>query len=100
MPLKPEQSTTMVSNHDEFVKWFVDETRVSPAAATIIWHLSQAYRGLSAQREDLKDYEFREIDRAFDTFNESLNMPRALDYAFRHLAKELGIHLSERKVEE
>jgi hypothetical protein len=36
MPLKPEQSATMVSHHDEFVKQFVDETGVSPAAATII----------------------------------------------------------------
>jgi hypothetical protein len=98
MPLKPEQSATMVSHHDEFVKQFVDETGVSPAAATIIWHLSQAFRGLYWQREDFRDHEFREIDRAFDTFNECLNFPRALDAAFRQLAKESGIDLGEGKV--
>jgi hypothetical protein len=90
----------MVSHHYEFTKKFVDETGVSPAAATIIWHLSQAYRGLSWQRDDFRDHEFREIDLAFDTFNECLNFPRYLDAAFKQLAMEMGVDLSEGKVEE
>ena len=66
MPLKPEQSTTMESNHDEFVKQFSEETGVRSATATMIWHLNQAYRFLYWEEpENFKDSECREIEQAF-----------------------------------
>lgn len=77
MPLNPEQLTTMESNRDQFVKQFVEETGVSPAAATIIWHLKQAFRLLHddeywASYRDFNRRDFWEIDYAFKNFVSAL----------------------------
>ena len=76
MTIKAEQST-MESKHDQFVKQFVDETGVSPATATIIWHLNQASRLLCQddswiEYRDFTGYESREIDIAFRRFASGL----------------------------
>ena len=49
--------------HDQFVKDFVAEAGVTPAAASVCWHLNQAFKLL---QRDFRDHESREIDRAFN----------------------------------
>ena len=73
MTIKAEQSP-MESKHDQFVKQFVEETGVSSVAATIIWHLKQAYRLLH-------DDEYWQSCRDFDRRDS-----RELNYAFKDLA--------------
>jgi len=72
MTIKAEQSP-MESKHDQFVKQFVEETGVSSVAATIIWHLKQAYRLLH-------DDEYWQSCRDFDRRDS-----RELNYAFKNL---------------
>lgn len=61
MTTKAEQST-MESKHDQFVKQFVEETGVSPAAASVCWHLNQSFKLL---QRDFSGQESREIDATF-----------------------------------
>jgi hypothetical protein len=100
MPLKPEQSTTMESNHDEFVKQFIDETGVRPATATMIWHLNQAYRFLYWEEpENFKDSECWEIEQAFRRVASVRPLEGALraEKKFRKSVKEIERKMQQQK---
>lgn len=115
MPLKPEQST-MESKHDQFVKQFIDETGVSPVAATIIWHIKQANRLLHDDEHWASEREFdprdsREINYAFKNLLFAVPPPEGtlaaeqeaeqeLEKAIEHLKKRLETEKERQNSEE
>jgi hypothetical protein len=91
MTTKAEQST-LQSKHDQFVKQFADETGVSPVAATIIWHIKQAFRLL---HDDVYWRSPRDFNRR-DSFE--------INYAFKNLVSAVpppeGTLAAEQKAEQ
>jgi hypothetical protein len=106
MPLKPEQSTSMESNRDQFAKQFVEETGVSAVTATIIWHLKQAYRLLHDDEcwqsyRDFNGRDSREINYAFKDLASAVPPPEGTraewwDRLFKEvLSREEGANSKE-----
>lgn len=98
MTTKAEDQSTMESKHDQFLKRFMEETGVSPAAAGVVWHLRQAYRLLHqdvhwATYRDFTPRDSREIDIAYRNFAAAI--PPLEGYTSEKCGPECFCHIQE-----